>query len=117
MCIGIPMQVVDVEPGFANCIGRGETRRVSTLLVGDCVAGEWLLVFLNDARERIDAARAAEVNATLDILQLVLDGGEGDGDPGFVLPSSAGVSTFAHLSGAGHAAPVANDQSEKEILS
>jgi hydrogenase expression/formation protein HypC len=117
MCIGIPMQVLDAEPGFANCFGRGETRRISTLLVGDCVAGEWLLVFLNDARERIDAARAAEVNATLDILQQVLDGGEGSGDPGFILPSSAGVSTFAHLSGAGHAAPAANEQSEKEILS
>ena len=117
MCIGIPMQVLDAEPGFANCIGRGETRRVSTLLVGDCVAGEWLLVFLNDARERIDAARADEVNATLDILQQVLEGGEGGGDPGFVLPSSARASAFAHLSGAGHAAPATNDQSERETLS
>ena len=75
MCIGIPMKVLAVEPGFAQVVGRGEARRVSTLLVGDCVAGQWLLVFLNDAREVIDAGRAQEVNATLDLLQSVIDTG------------------------------------------
>lgn len=117
MCIGIPMQVIDAEPGFANCSGRGELRRVSTLLVGECVAGDWLLVFLTDARERIDAARAAEVNATLDILQHVLEGGEGGGDPGFILPSRADVSAFAHLSGTGKTGPAPIDPTEKETFS
>lgn len=117
MCIGIPMQVIDAEPGLANCSGRGELRRVSTLLVGECVAGDWLLVFLDDARERIDAARAAEVNAALDILQHVLEGGDGGGDPGFILPSHADVSAFAHLSGAGKTVPGPIDHSEKETFS
>lgn len=115
MCIGIPMQVINAEPGFAQCAGRGELRRVSTLLIGDCAAGDWLLVFLDDARERIDAARAEEVNATLDILQHVLQGGEGGGDPGFFLPSQADVSSFAHLAGAGKSAPISTDSIEKEI--
>nr|AAA16466.1 hoxL [Cupriavidus necator H16] len=69
MCIGIPMQVMAIEPGYAVCAGRGERRRVSSALVGDCQQGDWLLVFLDSARERIDALRAHEIDATLDMLQ------------------------------------------------
>lgn len=96
MCIGIPMQVDAIEPGFARCRGRGEARRVSTLLVGDCAPGDWLLVFLDDARERIDDVRAAEIDSTLDLLQYALGGQSGGlGHPGFVLPSSMDVAAFA----------------------
>ena len=35
MCIGIPMQVIAVEDGFAQVQGRGETRRIKTTLIGD----------------------------------------------------------------------------------
>ena len=59
MCIGIPMQVTAIEPGHAWCEGRDERRRVNTALVNAVSPGDWLLVFLNDARENIDAARAA----------------------------------------------------------
>lgn len=68
MCIGIPMQVRALEPGFAVCEGRGESRRVSTVLLGTVKPDEWLLVFLNDARERITAARAQQVNEALDLV-------------------------------------------------
>lgn len=95
MCIGIPMQVLQTEPGFATCRGRGERRRVATLLVGDVEPGEWLLVFLGDARERIDAERAAEVNATLDLLDDVMQGCGGSGDAGFMLPSSLSAQDIA----------------------
>lgn len=103
MCIGIPMQVEAVEPGFAHCLGRGERRRVSTLLVGDCAPGDWLLVFLGDARERIDAVRAAEVGATLDLLQRVMDGESGADPAGFTLPSAMSAAQLAAL--AGHPPP------------
>ncbi len=99
MCIGIPMQVLAVEPGFAQVTGRGDTRRVSTLLIGHCVPGQWLLVFLSDAREAISDARAAEVNSTLDLLQAVIATGalpEGN-DPGFVLPSAMDIGTLQRL--------------------
>ena len=76
MCIGIPMQVLSVAGGFAECRGRGERRRISTLLVGDCAPGEWLLAFLDDARERIAATRADEINAVLDLLEEALGGEE-----------------------------------------
>lgn len=99
MCIGIPMRVDATEPGFAHCRGRGEARRVSTLLVGDCAPGDWLLVFLGDARERIDAVRAAEVDSTLDLLQSVMEGASGADPAGFALPSSFSVAELAALTG------------------
>ena len=101
MCIGIPMQVLAVAPGFAQVTGRGEARRISTLLVGDCVVGQWLLVFLNDAREVIDSARAQEVNSTLDLLQAVISTGSlpDDDSAGFVLPSAMDAATLQRLTG------------------
>lgn len=91
MCIGIPMQVLSVEPGLANVAGRSETRRVGTRLIGDVTPGQWLLVFLDDARELITPERAAEVNATLDLLALAIGQGASPAvpdDAGFALPSA-----------------------------
>lgn len=88
MCIAIPMQVTRAEPGHAWVQGRGQRERVDTALVGDCAPGDWLLVFLGSARERIDAARAAEVNALLDLVEQAAHGSVDGGDPGFSLPSS-----------------------------
>lgn len=99
MCIGIPMQVRVVEAGYAQCAGRGESRRVTTALVDPVTEGDWLLVFLNDARERIDAQRAAEVNAMLD---LVLNGAVGTGmseSVNFSLPSSLSHADLARMTG------------------
>ena len=59
MCIGIPMQVTAVTTGFAQVIGRCETRRIKTSLLPDLTAGQWVLVFLDDARELLTAQRAA----------------------------------------------------------
>ncbi len=87
MCIGIPMQVVEADGRFALCEGRGEHRRINTALVGDVAPGDWLLVFLDDARERIDANRAAEVNAALDLVLGAMQGLETQEDAGFALPS------------------------------
>ncbi|UIF88134.1 HypC/HybG/HupF family hydrogenase formation chaperone [Cupriavidus sp. UYPR2.512] len=87
MCIGIPMQVSTIEPGHAVCVGRGERRRISTVLVGHVAPGDWLLVFLGDARERIDAERVSEVNATLDLMLGAMQGQGADGEAGFELPS------------------------------
>jgi len=87
MCIGIPMQVIEADDRFALCEGRGEHRRINTALVGDVAPGDWLLVFLDDARERIDANRAAEVNAALDLVLSAMQGLETQEDAGFALPS------------------------------
>lgn len=101
MCIGIPMQVLTLEPGFAQVQGRGETRRIKTTLIGDCAVGDWLLTFIDDAREIISAERAREVNATLDLLQAVMGGellGE-DADAAFSLPSAMSANDLQRLTG------------------
>lgn len=106
MCIGIPMKVFRTEPGHAWVAGRGEVKRVNTALVGDCGEDEWLLVFLDAARERIDAARAAEVNAVLDLVQGAMTDGPAAtdaalDDPGFTLPSRMDPAALAALTGSG----------------
>jgi hydrogenase expression/formation protein HypC len=99
MCIGIPMQVIEADGRFALCEGRGERRRINTALVGEVACGDWLLVFLDDAREAIDAARAAEVNAALDLVLGAMQGLEAQEDAGFSLPSQMNTEQLRALTG------------------
>lgn len=99
MCIGLPMQVLAPLPGAALCLDRqGRQRQIDTALVGACQAGDWLLVFLDAARERLDAARAAEIDATLALLEDALQGA-GDGAAAFALPSAMSAEQLAALLG------------------
>ncbi|WP_310732431.1 HypC/HybG/HupF family hydrogenase formation chaperone [Rubrivivax gelatinosus] len=82
-----------------HAAGRDRTQPVETALVGEVAPGDWLLVFLDSARERIDAARAAEVDATLDLLEQALGGGHADAAAGFVLPSAMDATQLAALTG------------------
>jgi len=88
MCIGIPMQVESATLGLALCRSRGGMQRVRTALVGDVQPGEWLLVFLDSARERIDAVRATEIDATLAMLESVHWPEIAMREAAFALPSS-----------------------------
>ena len=125
MCLGLPMQVRSIEAGRVWVEGRGERRRVDLALIGEVAPGDWLLVHLNDARERIDARRAAEVDAALDLVEAAMapcaadeagdETGCGTGcgrcgttppawndpaaDPGFALPSAMDAATLARLTG------------------
>jgi hydrogenase expression/formation protein HypC len=74
MCIGIPMQVVSCETGFALCEGMGEQRRVNTLLVGEQPPGTWLMVFLDSAREVLSETDAQQITAALQALDLAMRG-------------------------------------------
>lgn len=76
MCLGIPMQVKEVRETYAICEGRNGRQNINTLLVGDVVPGQWLMTFLDSAREIIDAEQAALVNAALDGLQALAAGDE-----------------------------------------
>ena len=75
MCLGIPMQVVAVEGLTAWCDSRHGRSRINTMLVGEVQPGQWLLAFLDTARELIDAERAALVNSALDALEIAAAGG------------------------------------------
>ena len=109
MCMGIPMQVLGVTPGHARVRGRGEVKTVETALIDTPGEGDWLLVFLDSARERISAERAAEVNATLDLVADAMAGLQGGFDaaalaafpvdPGFDLPSAMSAEQLAALAG------------------
>lgn len=118
MCIGLPMQVLSVRPGHALAQGRGQRREVNTALVGDCAPGDWLLVFLDSARESLSPARAAEVNATLDLVEEAMglqpgawtadaDAVDADADApafahsaaAFALPSAMSLADLARLTG------------------
>jgi len=80
MCLGIPMQVIEVYENSALCEGRNGRQVINTMLLGQMEAGQWLLTFLDAGREVIDAERAALVDAALDGLQAVAEGGEVDLD-------------------------------------
>ena len=99
MCMAIPMQVTTLEPGHAWCTCRGETRRVRTALVGEPCAGDWLLVFIDNAVEIIDARRAAEISATLDLLALAGAGLACDVAASFALPSAMDREQLMALAG------------------
>jgi hydrogenase expression/formation protein HypC len=93
------MQIQTVEPGYAWVSGRGELRRVDTSLIGECQPGDYVLVFSEAARERIDAERAREIDQTLDMLEAALAGdlGHARAEPDFALPSSMDPSALAQL--------------------
>nr|AMK59274.1 hupF [uncultured bacterium UPO47] len=99
MCIGLPMRVVAVAAGWAEVEGRGERRRVRTALVGAVAGGDWLLVHLDSAVERLDAARAAQIGAALDLLEAALVGRAFDGTVDFELPSARSAADMARLTG------------------
>ncbi|OIR18038.1 HupF/HypC family protein [mine drainage metagenome] len=80
MCLGIPMQVIEVHETYALCEGRNGKQVINTMLVDRVEVGQWLMTFLDAGREVIDAERAALVNAALDGLQAMADGGEVDLD-------------------------------------
>ena len=74
MCIGLPMQVLSVEPGYALCEGMGEMRRVDTWLIDDPRPGDWLLVFVDSAREILEPERARHIADALQAATLALSG-------------------------------------------
>lgn len=101
MCLGIPMRVIEAWANGALVAGRGRQAQIDTRLVDGASAGEWLLVFQGAARERLTPERAAEIDATLDLVEAAL-GGDALGasaDPGFALPSAMDPSTLAALTG------------------
>ena len=74
MCIGIPMQVVDVDNGRPWCEGRGRRQQLDMMLIGDAPVGSWVLAFQGSARRVMSADEAARTNDALDALEAVLAG-------------------------------------------
>ena len=83
MCLGIPGQVVEVLDGYAGQLAlvdvQGATRRINLgMLEPDdqqVASGDWVLIHMGFALERIDQARADQA---LDGLRLMGSGLEND---------------------------------------
>ena len=74
MCLGIPMQVVEVREGMAVCEGMGERRDINMQLIGDQPAGTWVLTFLDTAREVLSEEDAASIIDAVTAVNLVMQG-------------------------------------------
>lgn len=107
------MQVLMTEPGHALCQGRGELRRVRTALVGTLNTGDWVLVFLDSAQERLSPQRAAEIDATLDLVLQAADGGPPEAAP-FELPSALSRDQLLALAGQPAPAPTHATEARRE---
>jgi hydrogenase expression/formation protein HypC len=74
MCLGIPGRVVEVLPGNAGMLALvdvlGAQRPVNLGMLEDLTVepGEWVLIHMGFAVERVDAARATEAMAGLEML-------------------------------------------------
>lgn len=60
MCLAVPMQIESIDDLTARCRARGVEREVSLLLLQDeaLQAGDFILVHLDCATQRISAADA-----------------------------------------------------------
>ena len=83
MCIGIPMQVGSVGPGWALCESGGAAHRVDTSLVGEVAPGTWLMTFLGAAREVMSETAARQSLAAIAALEAVMRGEPADLDAAF----------------------------------
>lgn len=76
MCLGIPGQVVEVLPGYSGQLAlvdvEGAQRKVNIAMLEldppGLAPGDWLVIHMGFALERVDAARAAEVLAGLELI-------------------------------------------------
>lgn len=78
MCVGIPAQVVELEPSGAHTAivdVDGAQREVNTIMVDDegLAVGEWVLLHVGFAMSKIDAAEAADTLAFMRELGSVYD--------------------------------------------
>lgn len=74
MCVGIPMQVLSCDFGFARCQAEDGEHEIDMRLVGDVAPGTWVLVFLGAAREILDPQTAQQISDALAALQSVMRG-------------------------------------------
>ena len=74
MCIGIPMQVAELDGAFAWCEGRGRRERLNAILLEELSPGDWVYASLGQARELLTPQRADEINLALDGLAAALHG-------------------------------------------
>jgi len=74
MCVGIPMRIVHGDDIGALCERRGDTRRISLLLIGAQPPGTYVLTHLDSAIRVLDEAEARLIDDALDGLARAVEG-------------------------------------------
>lgn len=78
MCLGIPMTIVEGDDVTALCAWRGETRRVSMLLLGEQPVGTLVLVHIDTAVRVLEVDEARLIDDALDGITAALEGRDFD---------------------------------------
>ena len=68
------MRVVEAHSHFAICEAGDRQERVHTLFVGEVEPGQWLLVFLDSAREILTEEQALQLNNALLAVEQAING-------------------------------------------
>lgn len=76
MCLGVPVQVIEVGEGVALCRGPNGDEHISMLLIGDQPAGTWVLSHLGWAREVVSEHDAANITRALEGMHALMNGAE-----------------------------------------
>lgn len=79
MCLGIPMQIKAIDGLMARCEAKGVERDVNLLMLmhEPLAVGDYLVVHLGRAIERVSATEAATAWALYDEMLAAMDGSEG----------------------------------------
>lgn len=68
MCLAVPAQIESVDGASAVCLMSGVTKTIDVSLTPDVVPGDWVIVHVGFALQKIDEAKARETQAAFDAL-------------------------------------------------
>ncbi|MBO7172990.1 MAG: HypC/HybG/HupF family hydrogenase formation chaperone [Burkholderiaceae bacterium] len=75
MCLAVPAQIVEMmDGGLARCDLNGVKKEINVSLIANPQVGDWVIVHVGFALNRIDEAQAQE---TLKMLSTLTQSGEG----------------------------------------
>lgn len=75
MCLAVPAQIVEMmDGGLARCDLNGVKKEINVSLIANPQVGDWVIVHVGFALNRIDEAQAQE---TLKMLSALTQSGEG----------------------------------------
>ena len=69
MCLAVPARIESIHGTTALCRMEGLTKRVELTLVPDARPGDWVIVHVGFALQKIDEAKARETVALLERLK------------------------------------------------
>jgi hydrogenase expression/formation protein HypC len=74
MCIGVPLQVVEIDGSAAWCAAGADREHLDMRLIGEQPIGTWVLGFAGAARQVMSALEAGQARAARQALAAVLSG-------------------------------------------